>query len=196
MNMSSHFIATSSSAASSPVVSWSLEMSIGSGKPDSSLSVEPSSLDAAWTYTVRLKDTYSEGLWKISERPVPQKDSDNCAVGTWYFQGELVSWNNKALGKTFTPRASSSVEQERQKNTGATWEHCFQILPHTSHFQSYPWSGRSLESKRRILWNICMWMWLFGKMFMNTALHFGKTVTRIWVLWRIVLWKITGYFSS
>ena len=56
------FIATSSSAASSPIASKSPGMPIASGKPDSMMSVEPSSFDAASTSQVRLKDAYFGGL--------------------------------------------------------------------------------------------------------------------------------------
>ena len=45
----SSFLATSSSAASSPIASKSPGMPTASGKPDSRMSVEPSSLDAAST---------------------------------------------------------------------------------------------------------------------------------------------------
>ena len=58
MNMSSSFIATCSSAASSPVASQSPGMPIASGKPDGRMSVEPRSFDAASTSQVRLKDAY------------------------------------------------------------------------------------------------------------------------------------------
>ena len=62
MNVSSSFIATSSSAASSPIASKSPVMSGASGRPDSRMSVEPSSLDVASTSQVRLKDGYLGGL--------------------------------------------------------------------------------------------------------------------------------------
>ena len=58
----SSFIATSSSAASSPIASKSPGMPIASGKPDSRMSVEPSSFDAASTSQVRLTDAYLGGL--------------------------------------------------------------------------------------------------------------------------------------
>ena len=61
MNMSSK-IATSSSAASSPIASKSLGMPTALGNPDSKMSVEPSSFDAASTSQVRLKDAYLGGL--------------------------------------------------------------------------------------------------------------------------------------
>ena len=64
MNMSSYFIATSSSAASSPIASKGPGMPIASEKPDSKMSVEPSSFDAASTSQVRLrlKDAFLGGL--------------------------------------------------------------------------------------------------------------------------------------
>ena len=52
MNMSS-FITKSSSATSSPIASKSLVMPTASEKPDSRMSVEPSSFDAASTSQVR-----------------------------------------------------------------------------------------------------------------------------------------------
>ena len=62
MNVSSHFIATSSSAASSPIASKSPGMPTASGKPDSRMSVEPSSFDAASTSQVQLMDAFLGGL--------------------------------------------------------------------------------------------------------------------------------------
>ena len=60
MNLSS-FIATSSSTASSPIASKSPDAD-SFGKPDSRMSIEPSSFDAASTSQVRLKDAYHSGL--------------------------------------------------------------------------------------------------------------------------------------
>ena len=62
MNMSSYLIATSSSAASSPIVSKSPGMSGASGKPGSRMNLEASSFDAASASQVRLKDAYLGGL--------------------------------------------------------------------------------------------------------------------------------------
>ena len=102
MNRSSHFVATSSSAASSPIASKSPEMPIASGKPDSRMSVEPSSFDAASTSQVRLKDAYLGGL-KEEQQGDPShqeggnsEDSDTHAAGTLYYKGEPVAQNNKA----------------------------------------------------------------------------------------------------
>ena len=100
MDMSSYFIATSSSAASSPIASKCPGMPIASGT-DNRMSVEPSSFDAASTSQVRLKDACFGGL-KEEQRRDPShqeensEDSDNPAGGTWYFEEELVARNNKA----------------------------------------------------------------------------------------------------
>ena len=139
MNMSSYFIATSSSAASSPIASISLEMPTASGKPDSRMSVEPSSFDAASTSQVRLKDAYLGRLME-EQRGDPSHqeeensgDSDNFAAGIWYYEGELVAQNNKAWENPLAHGASSSVDQESQKKTEATWDHCLHVSPDTSH---------------------------------------------------------------
>ena len=54
MNMSSYVVATSTSKASSPIASKSPRMSVASEKPNSRMSIEPSSFDAASTSQVRL----------------------------------------------------------------------------------------------------------------------------------------------
>ena len=59
---------TSSSTASSPIASKSPGMPIASGKPDSRMSIEPSSFDAASTSQVRLKDAYPGGLTRKVKR--------------------------------------------------------------------------------------------------------------------------------
>ena len=61
INLSSS-IATSSSSASSPIAPKSPGMPTASVKPDSRMSIEPSSFDAASTSQVRLKDAYLGGL--------------------------------------------------------------------------------------------------------------------------------------
>ena len=81
MGMSSYFIATSSSAASSPIASKSPGMPIASEKPDSRMSIESSSFDAAWTSQVRLQDAYLGGLME-KQRGDPshqeeEKDSED-----------------------------------------------------------------------------------------------------------------------
>ena len=139
MNLSSYLSATSSSTASSPIASQSLGMPIASGKPDSRMSTEPNSFDAASTSQVRLKDAYLGGLMeKQRGKPSHQEeedseDSDNPEAETWYCKGEIVAQNSKAWEKHLAHGASSSVDTESQKDTEATWNHYLQISPNTSH---------------------------------------------------------------
>ena len=165
MNISSYFIATGSSA-SSPIASKSPGMPIASGKPDSRMSIEPSSFDAASTSQARLKDTYLGGLMEEQRRdPSHQEeensgDSDNFAAGTWNYKEESVAQNNKAWEKPLAHGASSSVHQESQKNTDATWDHNPHISPDTSHYMEAVFSivrkiyGRSMENNQTIPWKI------------------------------------------
>ena len=114
-------------------------MPIASAKPDSRMSIEASSFDAASTSQVRLKDTYLGGLmekqwWDPSHQEEDSEDSDNPAAKTWHCKGKSVAQNNKAWRQTLAHGASSSVDQESQKNTEATWDHFLQISPNTSHY--------------------------------------------------------------
>ena len=68
------------------------------------------------------------------------EDSDNPAAGTWYCNGEVVAQNNEAWEKPFAHGASSSVDQEIQKLTEATWDHCLHISPDTSHYMEVVFS--------------------------------------------------------
>ena len=131
MNISS-FVATSSSTASSPIASKRPGMPTSSGKPDSRMSIEPSSFDAASTSPLRLKDAHLGGLME-KQRGDPSRqeeqdseDSDNLAAETWYYKEEPVAQNSKAWGQL---GASSSVEKESQKETETTWTHHLQISP-------------------------------------------------------------------
>ena len=97
MNMCSYFNVTSSYTASSPIACKSPGMPIASVKPDSRMSVEQSSFDAASTSQKRLKDAYLGGLME-EQRGDPShqeegnsEDSDNPAAGTWCYKGELVA---------------------------------------------------------------------------------------------------------
>ena len=187
MNLSSS-IATISSTASSPIASKSPGMPIASGKPDSRMSIEPSSFDAASTAQVRQKDAYLGGLMEKQRRnPSHQEeeeedseDSDNPAAETWYYKEELVAQNSKAWGKPLAQGACSSVDQESQKNTEATWNHYFQISPDTSHNMEAVFSMvRKIYGKQPgdpmedLNVNLAMW-----GMFMDTtlqaAVHLGQ----------------------
>ena len=135
MNLSS-FIATSSSAASSPIASESPGMPIASGKPDSRMRINPNSFDAASTSQVRLKDAYF--VWLMEKRqgnPSHQEEehsehSGNPEAEIWYYNEELVGQNSKTWEQPLAHGASSSVDKESQKDTEATWIHYFQVSPH------------------------------------------------------------------
>ena len=62
MSLSSYLVATSSSVASSPIASKSLEMSGASVRPGSRMNLAASSLDAASASQVRLKGCI---LWRV-----------------------------------------------------------------------------------------------------------------------------------
>ena len=72
-------------------------MPIASGKPDSRMSIDPNSVDAASTSQVRLKDAYLGGLmekqrWNPShQKEEDSEDSDNPEAEIWYFKGKQVS---------------------------------------------------------------------------------------------------------
>ena len=71
--MSSYLIATSSSAAPSPIASESPEMPIASGRPGSRMNIAASSLDAASASQVKLKDAYLGGLKEKQQGDLPHE---------------------------------------------------------------------------------------------------------------------------
>ena len=169
MNLSSS-ITTSSSSASSPIASKSAGMPTALGKPDSRMRTEPSSFDAASTSQVRLKDTYLGGLME-EQRGDPSHqeeedsdDSDNPEAETRYYKEELVAQDHKAWVQPLAQGVSSSLDQESQKDTEATPDHCLHISPNTSHY---------MEAVFSLDVNLAIW-----GMFMNTtlraAVHLGK----------------------
>ena len=129
MNISS-FIATSSSTAWSPIASKSPGMPIASGKPDSRMSVEPSSFDVASTSQVRLKDAHLGGLMEGQHQEEENsEDSDNLAVGTWYYKAEPVAQSNKAWVMHTEPVLQLTRKVKRiRKRHGTT------ISTDTSHY--------------------------------------------------------------
>ena len=103
MNVSSYLIATSSSAASSPIASKSGEMSGASGKPRSRMNLEASSFDAASASQVRLKDAYLGGLKEelqgnlTHEKEEIPEETDDSESQPWYFKP--VARGNETCGK-------------------------------------------------------------------------------------------------
>ena len=120
----SSFKATSSSTASSPIASESPGMPIASGKPNIRISVAPSSFDAASTQGLKCDSRMHTLMEEQRGDPSHQEegkseDSDNPAVGTRCYKGELVAQNNKAWGKPLAHGVSSSVDQEESKEHGS-----------------------------------------------------------------------------
>ena len=140
VNMSSYFIATSSSTASSPIASKSPEMPIASGKPDSRWVLN----QAHSTQRRRLKCESRMhtlvGWWKSSgetrriKRKKIQKTPTILRLEPGTVKEKPIAQDNEAWENTVAYGTSSSVDQESQKNTEATWDHCLQISPNTSHF--------------------------------------------------------------
>ena len=89
MNMS-HFFATSSFSTSNAIASKRPGMPIASGKPDTRMSVGPSSFDAESTSQVRLKDAYLGEVMEEQRRDPSHReeedseDSDNPEAETLY----------------------------------------------------------------------------------------------------------------
>ena len=183
-------------------------MPIASVKPDGRMSIGPSSFDAVPTSQERLKDAYFGVLMEKQRRdPSHQEeeeeeedseDSDNPAAGTWYYKEEPVAQNDKAWEKPFAHEASSSVDQESQKNTEATWDHYLHISPETSHFLGAVFFmvrkiyGKPLGDPMEDL-NVNLAIW---RMFMDTtlraAVHLGKDSDTNLRFVKNYLWKSTG----
>ena len=122
MKMSSYFIATSSSAASSPIASESPELSTALRRRDSRMSVE-----------TKLIRRSVDGLMKeqrgrpVTTRRRTSEESDNSEAEVWFYEGEPVVHNPKVWEKPLAHGVSSSVDQESEKNTEATWYNCLQL---------------------------------------------------------------------
>ena len=167
MNMSSYFIATSSSAASSPIAPESPGMPIASGKPNSRMSVEPSSFDAASTSQGRLKGAHLGGLMKeqrgdpvASRRRRKFRRSDNPAAGTWYSKGEPVAQNNKGLGGNALhtePVLQLTMKVKRIRKRHGTTSFKYRRTHRTTLEAVFSMARKMLwENKQAILWKICM----------------------------------------
>ena len=190
MNMFS-FISKSSSAAWSPIASKSPVMPTASGKPDSRMSVEPSSFDAASTSQVRLKHAYLGGLMEKQRRNPSHREEEDS-------EDSDSPADNKAWRKPLAHGASSSVDQERQQNTETTWDHYLHISPDTSHFSEAVFSivrkifGRKPGDPMEDL-NVNLAIW---RMFVNTTLRaavlLGKDYDAKLRYVKNHLWKTTG----
>ena len=113
------------------------------------------------------------------EEEEDSEDSDNLAAETWYYKGESVAQNNIFLEQPLAHGASSSVDQESQKDTEATWDHCLHITPNTSHYVEAVFSmvrkiyGRQLGDAVKDL-NVDVAIWgLFMNTTLRAAVHLG-----------------------
>ena len=99
-----YLIATSSSAASSPMALKSLGMYGASGKPGSRMNLEASSFDVASASQVRLKDAYLGGLRKeqqgnlTHEKEQISEETGDSESEPWYYKP--VAQTNGTCGKT------------------------------------------------------------------------------------------------
>ena len=208
MNLSSS-IAASSSTASSPIASKSPGILTASVKPESRMSINPSSFDAASTSQVRLKDAYFGGLMEkprrnASHQEEESEDSDNPEAEIWYYKGKQVT--GKPLPRTVmlgsNPLHTEPVLQlmrkvkriqKRHGNIISKYRHTHPIILHGScliHGQED--YGRQLGDPMNDLdVNLAIW-----RMFMNTtlraAVHLGKDYDANLRCVKNHLWKTAG----
>ena len=120
MNVSSYQIATSSSAASSPIASMSLEMPGASGKPSNRMNLGACSFDTASASQVRLKDAYFGALKEeqqgnlTNEREQISQESDDSASEPCYYKP--VAQTNEACGKPLVGETTESISSAFQKS--------------------------------------------------------------------------------
>ena len=113
VGVSSYLIATSSSAASSPIAPKSPGMYRASGEPGSKMSLEASSFDAASASQVRFKDAYLGGLKDeqqgnlTHEKEQISEETDDSESEPWYY--ELVAQTNEACGKPLAGETAESI---------------------------------------------------------------------------------------
>ena len=198
MNIS-YFITISTSTASSPTASKSPGMPIALVKPNSKMSIEPSSFDATSTSQVRLKDAYLGGLmenqrWDPSHQEEENsEDSHNPAAETWY----CITWEHllpKIIKLGSNPLHTEPVFQmtrkvKRIRKRHGTTISTYRRTHRTIWKPSSPWSGRSVENDQAILWKIWMWSWT-----LRAAVHLGKDYDMKLTFVKNYLWKTTGQF--
>ena len=118
-NVSSYLIATSSSAASSPIASKSPVMSGASGKLGSRMNLEASRLDAASASQARLKNAYLGGLKEeqqgnlTHEKERISEETDDSESELWYYK--LVAQTDKACGKPLAGETAESISKRFRK---------------------------------------------------------------------------------
>ena len=198
----SFLLATSSSTASSPTASKSPGMPIASGKPDSRMSDEPSSFDAASTSQVRLKVSNLVGSME-EQRGNPSHRRRRRSRRLRQSCGWNLVLQRRTLLKTVKLGCNNLhtepvLQLTSQKGTEATWDHYLQISPNTSHCME-----AVLSMVRKIYGkqpgdpvNYFNMKLAFCGMFMNTtlraAVHLGKDYDTNMRFVENYLWKTTG----
>ena len=192
MNISS-CIATSSSTASSPIASESPGMP-ASGKPDSWMSIDPNSFQAASTSEVRLKDAYLGGLMEDQRGNPSHKEEEIPKTLTFLrrrpgtTKEDLFLKITKLGGNPLhtEPALQFTRKVKRTQKRRGTSISTYRRTQHTTWKPSSPWSGKSIENNLAILWKIWIWIWRFGEyswipLFEQQFIS-EKAMTRIWDL--------------
>ena len=112
-------------------------MTIASGKPDSRISIERNSFDAASPSQVRVKNSYLDGSMEKQRKNSShqeEEDSDNPETEIWYYNGELVVQNSKTWEQPLHTEPVLQLTKKVQKDTKTTWDHYLHISPSTSHY--------------------------------------------------------------
>ena len=182
-------------------------MPIASRKPDSRMSVESSSFDAASTSQVRFKGCIP---WRVDGRAAvrtpshrrrrrSRSNSDNPAAGTWYYKGESVSQDNTAWRNPFAHGASSSVDQESQKEYGSDMGPLSLTYRQTHRTAWKPSSSmvRKICGKQPgdpmedLNVTLAIW-WIFMNTTLRAAVHLGEDYDMNLRFVKNHLWKTTG----
>ena len=159
---------------------------IALGKPNSRMTINPTSFDAASTSQVRLTDAYFGGVdGRASGRPIAsgrrkfRRLRQPCGWNL-VLQRRICCPKQKSLGET--PLHTEPVLQLSRKlnKTEATWDHYLRISPDTSHYMEAIFSMfRKIYGKQPgdpvedLNVNLAIW-WMFMNTTLHAAVHFGK----------------------
>ena len=200
MSMSSCLVATSSSAASSPIASKSLGMSIASGKPDSKMNVEPSSFDAASTSQVRLNDAYFGCLMEGQRGPVASRRRKFRRLKT-ILKLEPGTTKRNLLSKTIKLGETTCTRSPFFSSPGISKEYGSDMGPLSPHIARHiALHGSRLHNGQEDLWKTtrrshgrfeCEFGYLVNTTF-RAAVHLGKDYDTNMRFVKNYLWKTTG----
>ena len=136
---------------------------------------------------------------RLREKEI-QEETDDSEFEPWY--EKPAPQNNEACGKTTCRRISrirvfripEKSKQQRSGfgNTSLPYRHTTFL----TWMKSTTWSEKSTQDQRTILWNICMWKWLFGEclwMPLSEQQFISEiTMTWIWGKGQNSFWRTTG----